>query len=273
MVLATRAGKETVLLEAVDVARSAAIDEAESPTDVGEHEGVVVDGERLVSHRFAAMMPGYRGWSWVVTLARVPRGRVATVCEVELLPFDGALLAPPWLPWAERLRSGDIGPGDVLPFLPDDPRLMPGYVPTGDIGDDVVAIEELALARVRVLSPDGRGEAAQRWYRGSHGPTTLGAVRSAAECLTCGFVVPITGRLGQLFGVCANEWSPDDGAVVSFDHGCGAHSQTDVEPGPTAWPSPDPLIDETTVEIVDLGRRPAAAAPAPDVPDAAPATE
>jgi hypothetical protein len=25
--------------------------------------------------------------------------------------------------------------------------------------------------------------------------------------------------MGQLFGVCANEWSPDDGKVVSLDHG------------------------------------------------------
>lgn len=30
------------------------------------------------------------------------------------------------------------------------------------------------------------------------------------------------GSLGTVFGVCANAWSPDDGKVVSLDHGCGA---------------------------------------------------
>ena len=32
-----------------------------------------------------------------------------------------------------------------------------------------------------------------------------------------------------LFGLCANALSPDDGKVVSMDHGCGAHSETAVE--------------------------------------------
>ncbi|MSY51566.1 MAG: DUF3027 domain-containing protein, partial [Actinobacteria bacterium] len=27
------------------------------------------------------------------------------------------------------------------------------------------------------------------------------------------------------FGVCGNEYAPDDARVVSVDHGCGAHSQ------------------------------------------------
>ena len=40
----------------------------------------------------------------------------------------------------------------------------------------------------------------------------------------------------QMFGVCANEWSPSDGKVVSLDHGCGAHSQTDVPSMPSDWP-------------------------------------
>ncbi|PZR54107.1 DUF3027 domain-containing protein [Xylanimonas oleitrophica] len=247
-----RTAKEAVLVGAVDLAREAAVEVAESASDVGEHLGAVVEGERLVSHRFAAGMAGYRGWYWVVTVARVPRGRTATVCEVELLPGEDALLAPEWLPWSERLRPGDIGPGDVLPFKPDDPRLEPGWEPTGDEELDSVAIEELALARQRVLSPRGRDEAAQRWYRGSRGPTAAVAVASPAECLSCGFLIPLSGPLGQLFGVCANEWSPDDGKVVSLDHGCGAHSETDVEQPPSDWPDADPLIDENTVEVVEL---------------------
>ena len=246
------ATKEAVLVSAVDLARQAAIECAENPAHVGEHLGVVFVGERLVSHQFACTAPGYRGWHWTVTLARVPRGRVATICESELLPGDDAILAPAWLPWSERLRPGDIGPGDILPFMADDPRLVPGYVPTGDEEQDRVAIEDLALARARVLSLQGRDRAAERWYAGSQGPTSPGALAASAACQTCGFIVPLSGLLGQVFGVCANEWSSDDGKVVSLDHGCGAHSETDLDPHASDWPEPGALFDDLDVELVSL---------------------
>lgn len=251
-----KSAKDAVLERAVDLAREAAVQIAVEPSDVGEHLGHVVEDDRLVTHRFACLSRGYHGWEWTVTVARVPRGRVATVCEAVLLPGPEAILAQEWLPWSQRLRPGDIGPGDVLPFRADDPRLEPGWVPTGDDELDGVAIDELALARARVLSPAGRDEAAMRWYRGSHGPTTSGAVASAASCQTCGFVIPLAGPLGTLFGVCANEWSPDDGRVVSLDHGCGAHSETDADAPPSDWPAPDPLIDELGLDALDLGRTP-----------------
>ncbi|GEL95850.1 DUF3027 domain-containing protein [Cellulomonas composti] len=260
------ATKDAVLGSAVDLAREVAVELAQDPSDVGEHLGVVVEGERLVSHRFACLARGYRGWEWTVTVARVPRGRTATVCEAELLPGDDAILGRAWVPWAERLRPGDIGPGDVLPFRSDDPRLEPGWTPTGDDELDSVAIDELALARARVLSTDGIAEAAERWYRGSQGPTSAGALASAAACQTCGFLVPLQGALGTLFGVCVNEWSPDDGRVVSYDHGCGAHSETDAETPPSEWPDADPLIDELRVESVDRSAAPTADEPAFDEP-------
>jgi len=247
------ATKDAVLGSAVDLARDVAIGIAEQPSDVGDYLGLVVEGERLISHRFACTAKGYRGWEWTVTVARVPRGRSATVCEAELLPGQDAILGQAWVPWADRLRPGDIGPGDVLPFKADDPRLEPGWTPTGDPELDEVAIDELALARVRVLSPQGRDEAAERWYRGSHGPTTAGALASSAACGSCGFLVPLQGSLGTVFGVCANEWSPDDGRVVSVDHGCGAHSETDAGTPPSDWPAPAPLIDEMLVDVVDRG--------------------
>ena len=250
--VSARAARDAVLTGAVELARAAAQEVAESPEDVGEHLGTVAEADRLISHRFACTMRGYRGWHWTVTLARVPRGRTATVCEVELLPGDGALLAPSWLPWSARQRPGGVGTGVVLRVRPAAPRSRPRPEPTGDEEQDAVAIEELALARARVLSPQGRDEAAERWYRGSRGPTTRGAVAAAADCGSCGFLVPLQGSLGQVFGVCANEWSPDDGKVVSLDHGCGAHSETDVEPQRSEWPDPDPLVDELHVEIVTL---------------------
>jgi hypothetical protein len=266
------ATQDAVLGGAVDLAREAALELAEHPADVGEHLGFTVDADRLVSHRFACTAKGYRGWVWTVTLARAPRARRATLCEAVLLPGDDAVLAPPWVPWDERLRPGDIGPGDVLPFRPDDPRLEPGWTPTGDPELDEVAIDELALARNRVLSPVGISEAAERWYRGRQGPATAGAVASAEPCLTCGFLIPLQGPLGTVFGVCANEWSPDDGKVVALEHGCGAHSETDVEPRPTDWPEV-PVSRELVVEPTETLVRgagdaaPADAAPGDAVPE------
>lgn len=248
--------QDAVLGAAVDLAREAALELAEHPGDVGEHLGWTVEGERLVSHRFACTATGYRGWVWTVTLSRVPRARKATVCEAVLLPGDDAVLAPAWVPWDERLRPGDIGPGDVLPFRADDPRLEPGFTPTGDPEVDEVAIGELALARNRVLSPVGIAEAAERWYRSKQGPASAGAVASAAPCMSCGFLVPLQGPLGTVFGVCVNEWSPDDGKVVALEHGCGAHSETDVEPRPSEWPDV-PVARELdvvpTAEVVGSG--------------------
>ncbi|KQT02231.1 DUF3027 domain-containing protein [Cellulomonas sp. Leaf395] len=267
------ATKDAVLGSAVDLAREVAVGLAEDPSDVGEYLGLVVEGERLVSHRFASTARGYRGWEWTVTVARVPRGRTATVCEAELLPGPDAVLGRAWLPWSERIRPGDIGPGDVLPFKADDPRLEPGWTPTGDPELDDVAIDELALARVRVLSPEGRDEAAERWYRGPHGPTSAGSLASAAACGSCGFLVPLQGSLGTVFGVCANQWSPDDGVVVSVDHGCGAHSETAAEAPPTDWPAADPLIDELSLELVQLAQPAADVQPESGLADEAPADE
>lgn len=256
------ATQDAVLVGAVDLAREAALELAEHPADVGEHLGTTVEGDRLVSHRFACTAKGYRGWVWTVTVSRVPRARKATVCEAVLLPGDDAVLAPAWVPWDERLRPGDVGPGDVLPFRADDPRLEPGFTPTGDPEVDDVAIGELALARNRVLSPVGIAQTAERWFRGPQGPATAGSVASAEGCLTCGFLVPLQGALGTVFGVCVNEWSPDDGKVVALEHGCGAHSETDVEARPTEWPdvpvAPE-LVVEPTADVVGAAAADAAA--------------
>ncbi len=266
------ATKDLVLTSAVDLARAAAQEIAEHATDVGGYLGCTTEGERLVSHRFACAAPGYRGWVWTVTLARAPRGRTATVCEAVLLPGDDAILAPPWVPWADRIRPGDVGSGDVLPFRAGDPRLEPGWTPTGDAELDSVAIEELALARARILSRTGRDEAAERWYTGAHGPTTPGSIASAQACLTCGFLVPLQGTLGHVFGVCANEWSPDDGQVVSYDHGCGAHSETGRDEAHVDWPAPPPPVEgldvaalDVEVVVPDEAPEPVAEAPDPDV--------
>ncbi|WP_051478974.1 DUF3027 domain-containing protein [Arthrobacter sp. H5] len=102
---------DAVLAAAVDTARSGVLQIA-GDNAVGEHLGAFPEAERLVTHRFAADVPGYGGWVWFATLARVPRGKDATVCELGLLPAEGALVAPDWVPWAERVLPGDSPQGE-----------------------------------------------------------------------------------------------------------------------------------------------------------------
>ncbi|GAA1579513.1 DUF3027 domain-containing protein [Actinomadura kijaniata] len=232
--------------EAVDLAREAA-EETAWPGKVGEHLGLVAEADRVVTHFFEALDPAYHGWRWAVTVARAARARNVTVDETVLLPGDDALLAPPWVPWLERLRPGDLGPGDLLPTAPDDPRLAPGLAQVSD-AVDAQAQWELGLGRARVLSAEGRDEAAARWYEGPSGPRASIAMSAPAQCSTCGFFVPLAGQLRQMFGACANEYAPDDGRVVSADHGCGAHSEA-VEI-PAASEHGPPVIDELGYEVI-----------------------
>jgi hypothetical protein len=199
---------------------------------VGEHLGVRADGERVVIHTFASTSPAYRGWHWAVTMARAPRSRTVTVDEVVLLPGEGALLPPEWVPWEARVRPGDLAPGDLLPARPDDPRLVPAYVRSDDPAVEMVAFE-LGLGRKQVMSREGRVDAAGRWYAGEHGPDTGMARHAPGRCGTCGFFLPLAGSLQAGFGVCGNELTEADGAVVSVEYGCGAHSDTESAAGPS----------------------------------------
>ena len=235
----TAARSDATLAAAVDVAEAAA--RAEGGDRVGEHLGSRADGERVLTHFFAAALPGYSGWRWAVTLARASRSRTVTVDEVVLLPGDDALLAPEWVPWSERLRPGDLGVGDLLPARTDDERLVPAYLLSDDPAVGSVAFE-LGLGRVRVMSRLGRDEATERWYAGDGGPDTAMAAHAPGRCGTCGFYLPIEGSLRAIFGVCGNAYSPRDGGVVSADAGCGAHSEAAVEPA--AAPPPPPTYDD-----------------------------
>ncbi|WP_233431776.1 DUF3027 domain-containing protein [Actinomyces oris] len=227
---------------AIELARHA-LEEVTDPITVGEYVAAAPDAERLVTHLFDCTLSGYRGWRWAVTLSRVPRGRTATVCEVELLPGEEALLAPAWVPWAERLEPGDITRSDRLPRKETDERLEPGWEATGEDAD-AVALDELDLGRPRVLSAQGVASAAERWYGGDHGPDAEGVRKAHATCSTCGFFVPMAGALRAIFGVCANEWATDDGSVVSLDHGCGAHSETDLPDQGPEWPINPSRVDD-----------------------------
>lgn len=264
---------------------------------VGEHVSLVSEGDRVVTHYFECKEPGYRGWRWAVTVARASRAKVVTLDEAVLLPGADALLAPEWVPWSERLRPGDMGPGDLLPTEADDLRLEPGYTgeeeppPNSAVSaeaEDAAAMEaagaaeaaalsgasgagaggavervlesedavlttrpsaesaasaatdrgsiaaladELGMRRARVLSRYGLHAAADRWEE-AFGPKTPMAQAAPASCVSCAFLVPLAGSLRQAFGVCANEFGPADGRVVSLAYGCGGHSEAAVMPKP-----------------------------------------
>lgn len=104
---------DALLAESVEAAREA-LHELAEPSQIGEHRGATVDDDRLVTHRFATDLPGYRGWDWFATLARAPRSRIVTVCEIGLLPGDEAIVAPDWVPWSDRVSAEEKARLDAI---------------------------------------------------------------------------------------------------------------------------------------------------------------
>jgi hypothetical protein len=237
---------EALLTGAVDAARAALVDFSGEDT-VGEYLGASFEDPTSATHRFLANLTGYRGWQWAVVVAAYPGAEHATISELVLVPGPTALLAPEWVPWEERVRPGDLSPGDLLAPHAEDPRLVPGHVASGDPELDEVAAE-LGLGRRQVLSEWGRADAAQRWHDGEFGPGSAMARATRRVCRDCGFYLPLSGSLGVMFGVCANEMSAD-GHVVDAEYGCGAHSDT---PAPAGAGSPlyDPF-DDGVIDVAE----------------------
>ncbi len=98
------------------LARTALLEVTPDST-VGAFVDAVDEGDDVVSLRFANRMPGYPGWRWTVSVAKIGDDE-PTVLEVELMPGDGSLVAPEWVPWSERLaeyraaQEGEDGHGD-----------------------------------------------------------------------------------------------------------------------------------------------------------------
>jgi hypothetical protein len=244
----------TVLTGAVELARTAIVEH--SGETVGDYLGVGYEDPASATHRFLAQLPGYQGWQWAVVVASYPGADHATVSEVVLVPGPESLLAPQWVPWDQRVRAGDLSPGDLLAPLADDLRLVPGYMSSGDLQVDETAAE-IGLGRRTVMSAWGRAEAAQRWRDGDHGPRAQMAQSTKRVCRDCGFLLPLAGSLGAMFGVCGNEMSAD-GSIVDFEYGCGAHSDTPAPAG-----SGSPMYDPYDDGVLDVSEAPAASSEAP----------
>jgi hypothetical protein len=257
---ATRAPRkpkaDATLVAQADYARDQLV-EVVGADEVGEHLGYAADDERVLTHWFGTTHPGYVGWRWGVTLTRAPRQKWATANEIVLLPGTDALVAPEWIPWKDRVGKEDLGPGDLVPTSEDDPRLVPGYLVGDETLDGVSArerrelIRDVGLGRERVLSTEGRDEAAERWLEGDNGPEAAIAKAAPGRCGSCGFLVRLAGPLATMFGVCANASSPSDGQAVSLDHGCGAHSDVRVETSLHQPASAAPFFDTLGWDVFD----------------------
>jgi hypothetical protein len=157
------------------------------------------------------------------------------------------------VPSAEPLADGLDDLADGLESTVDAATELTGaaavVLGTGTDGTAAGGIEDRP-PRARVLSAIGRDDTALRWYTSEHGPKTPLASAAPGLCSGCGFFVRLGGPLGRVFGVCANEYAPDDGRVVSLDHGCGAHSEGVT--AATADQSLRPVIDELGYDLVDM---------------------
>lgn len=224
--------------------------EFSGPEAVGDYLGVSYEDGNAATHRFIAHLPGYQGWQWAVVVASYSGADHATISEVVLVPGPTALLAPDWVPWEQRVRPGDLSPGDSLAPAKDDPRLVPGYTASGDAQVDETAAE-IGLGRRWVMSAWGRAQSAQRWHDGDYGPGSAMARSTKRVCRDCGFFLPLAGSLGAMFGVCGNELSAD-GHVVDRQYGCGAHSDTTAPAGGST-----PIYEPYDDGVLDIIEKPA----------------
>jgi hypothetical protein len=146
-----RTGKpDAVLAAAVDVARTA-VEGIAPASQIGRYLGAKTEGDRVVTHLFESKLAGYQGWQWYAVLTRNSRSKVITVDELGLLPSEDSILAPEWIPWAERVRPEDARNEDAPENdSADEPAVgeAPGEsaaddVTGGGIGDDGFADDEI----------------------------------------------------------------------------------------------------------------------------------
>ena len=82
----------------------AALHEITTPESIGELEVETIDHDGIATLQYQCKLDGYPNWLWNVSLATL-EGEEPTVMEAELLPGEGALVAPEWVPWSVRLAE------------------------------------------------------------------------------------------------------------------------------------------------------------------------
>ena len=146
----------------VETARAALLDLADAD-EIGEHLSATADDERVVTHRFAADVPGYRGWDFFATLARAPRSKVITVSETGMLPGQNSLLAPEWVPWVDRASEEERIRLDAIAAGEDPAKALEaaGYGPE-KAAEPEVAVKQLSAAEQEEQKKQARREAKRR---------------------------------------------------------------------------------------------------------------
>jgi hypothetical protein len=156
-----------------DIGR-AALAEITSIESVGANAGQKDEGDGVVSVYFETNLSGYPGWHWTVSIATVD-GQEPSVLETELTPADGALLAPDWVPWSDRLadykaaqealgeaalEGDDAEPDDDDESDDsDDDDLGSDVVHGGDVdGVDIDEADESDEDELLIDDPDDEGE-------------------------------------------------------------------------------------------------------------------
>ena len=95
--------------DAKDLAQSAVLEEAGDKARVGNYLSVEFDDEdRIANYLFEANLPGYLGWRWSVSIAKVAGDASPTICDVVLIPGPDALLAPKWIPYADQIGRAHV---------------------------------------------------------------------------------------------------------------------------------------------------------------------
>ena len=87
----------------VELARAALLEITTAET-IGQFSGSITETDGVITLYFDTTLRGYVGWKWTVSISH-GEGSSVSVLETELTPAEGALLAPDWVPWSERLAE------------------------------------------------------------------------------------------------------------------------------------------------------------------------
>lgn len=242
----------------VEIARQAAEQTAdEGPGAVGDFLRREDLGGGVYDFRFDSGLKGYEHWEWAVTLFHDAGLDEWTVNEAALLPTKRSLVAPQWVPFRDRLpgQADDDEEDGLEPGLDEaeggqqrrdrDGRLLDDADSDEDIAE---AISRFYLTRRLVPSPKGLQDTAQRW---DDGRSRLRRHHDGGEAVTDGFVVPLEGFLGRMYGVCTNKHCRYDGKVVPLDHTCADPDEYEDDLYKDLWPENDPLVDSEHIDVFD----------------------
>ena len=119
-----------------DVAKAALLEITPEGT-IGAPAGEITEGDGVVSVQFDSLLPGYPGWKWTVSIATL-EGEAPSVLETEMIPAEGALLAPDWVPWSDRLADYKAAQSELEAASTEDSDDSEDDDGDDDLGSDVL---------------------------------------------------------------------------------------------------------------------------------------